>query len=296
MDPSRIADFQKPVYEKDAKTRAFLEKVLKENDKMQVLIGHIKDTGLNDIVNAFFRKVVKKGDHIIRQGEDGDCLYIIASGTVDVFVNRSEAPANGGRVASLGDKACDLSEGALFGELALMYSAPRAATVIAASNEVVLWALEQKPFKMLVCGSSMAQTTLYEGWLADVPILKSLNRYELSRLSDLLDSTLYTEGEVIITQGEVGDCFYILEDGECAAFIEGPSGEVMVKNYTQQGDYFGELALLNDEPRKATVRATGEGCSVAWLSKDDFFNLLGPIQELLKGHVAEYEQAIADLK
>ena len=68
------------------------------------------------------------GDVIIQQGDEGDNFYIIDQGSVDIYVN-------GARVVSL-------SEGASFGELALIYGTPRAATVMAGSD-VKLWGIDR---------------------------------------------------------------------------------------------------------------------------------------------------------
>merc|ERR1711977_433759 len=102
----------------------------------------------------------------------------------------------------------------------------------------------------------------YEGFLEEVEILKDLTKYEMAQLSDMLESELYDAGEVIITQGEEGNYFYIIEDGEAKAFITGEHGEIEVKQYSTPGDYFGEIALITDAKRKASVRATGQDCSV----------------------------------
>merc|ERR1712093_488541 len=102
---------------------------------------------------------------------------------------------------------------------------------------------------------------MYEGWLAEVPIFRTLNHFELSRLADCVESELFDNGEDICRQGELGGRFYIIEDGICSAFITGEQGEREVKKYESRGEYFGEIALLTDsEVRRATVRATGEGC------------------------------------
>jgi len=136
----------------------------------------------------------------------------------------------------------------------------------------------------------------YEGWLSDVEILKNLNHFELAKLADALETECFDAGEDIIKQGEVGEKFYILEDGKAAAFISGGGGEKEVKKYEKQGDYFGEIALLTAEPRKATVRASGEGCSVVSLSKENFTSILGPITDILKKHVDMYPQYADFLK
>merc|ERR1712048_446662 len=118
------------------------------------------------------------------------------------YVARSD-PATGQLTkGDKGTKVVSLGPGALFGELALMYSAPRAATVTITSPVCKLWQLDREPFKMLVAQNSQNTYTKYEGWLSEVDILKSLNQHELSKLSELLESTNFDAGEDIIKQGE----------------------------------------------------------------------------------------------
>merc|ERR1719436_86544 len=137
---------------------------------------------------------------------------------------------------------------------------------------------------------------MYEGWLSEVELFKDLNHYELSTLSDLMESNLFDSNEEVIKQGEPGDKFYILEDGTCAAYISGPEGEQKVKDYVNKGEYFGEIALLNNEPRRATIRATGEGAAVLSVSQEDFVAVLGPIQDRLKEDIDKYPQYAAFLQ
>jgi len=149
---------------------------------------------------------------------------------------------------------------------------------------------------MLSAQNNENKYEMYEGWLSEVDILKCLNHHEVSKLSELLQSHLYNKDEVIITQGQPGDKFYILEDGTCSAFISGTEGEKKVKDYEKQGEYFGEIALLKEVPRKATVRATGSGATVLWISKEDFIAVLGPIQGSLRKDVDKYSQYADFLK
>lgn len=290
-----VRDYKKPVYKKDSAANDKIKEVLRQDQKMQVLFGHLDEAGIMDIVNAFKERNAGPGEVLIQQGDEGDCLYIIDSGEVDIFVAR---PGPDGQLAKgdRGSKVVTFGERKLFGELALLYSAPRAATAVVASAKCRLWQLDREPFKMLLAQKSQMQAELYEGWLSEVEILKSLNRYELSRLSDLLQSELFDAGEEIVKQGEVGDKFFILEDGTAAAYIAGAGGEKEVMVYDKQGQYFGEIALMKDEPRKATVRATGEGCSVLSCSKEDFTSVLGPIQDILRKHIDKYPQYAQFLK
>lgn len=133
---------------------------------MKVLVGHLSNEKMNDLVGAFYVKDVDNGNNIIKQGDEGDRLYIVDEGNVDIFVARKDAPAPGDKVLSLGS-------GALFGELALMYNAPRAATVTATSA-VKAFVLDAIDFKMLLAQSTQATYTKYEGWLSSVELLSSL--------------------------------------------------------------------------------------------------------------------------
>jgi len=290
-----IKDYVKPVYPKETKDATDrIRSVLRNNPKMQVLLGHIDDSGMDDIANAFKDYVASVGDTLIKQGDEGDSLYIIDSGEVDIFV--AWPGPNGKPPVDKGTKVLTCGADSLFGELALLYSAPRAATAIVSSAKCRLWQLDREPFKLLLMQKSQQQQELYQGWLTEVDIFKSLNTYELSRLSDLLTSTLFDEGEEIVKQGEHGDKFYILEDGNCNAYLQGHDGEELVKEYSQKGEYFGEIALLKDEPRRATVRAVGEGASVLSISKEDFTIVLGPIQDILRTKIDQYPQYAELLK
>jgi len=287
-----VSDYKKPVYPKDEAMKESLAKIL-GGEKLDVLFGHLSKDAISDVVNAFYAKEFESGTDIIVQGDRGDCLYIIAEGSVDIYVARPgpDGIASGDR----GIKVVSFGVGAMFGELALMYESPRAATVQAA-GPVSTWVLDANDFKMLLMKAQTETYKKYEGWLSQVSLLSSLNHFELAQLADMMQSDCFAEGEDIIVQGDEGENFYLLEDGSAAAFIQGDAGERQVKQYFGVGDYFGEIALLTQEPRRATVRATGEGCSVAYLSQTQFIDVLGPIAERLKDDVDKYPQYAQLLK
>jgi CRP-like cAMP-binding protein len=104
--------------------------------------------------------------------------------------------------------------GGSFGELALMYNAPRAATVRCTSS-AVLWALDRVTFRRILMENTSKKRRMYENFLEEVPLLVSLEAYERHKIADALESVTFNDGDVIIKQGDVGDAFYILETGEC---------------------------------------------------------------------------------
>jgi cAMP-dependent protein kinase regulator len=119
---------------------------------------------------------------------------------------------------------------------------------------------------------------MYEGFLSEVPLLESLTPYERSKIADALESVKYPAGSSIIKQGEKGEDFFLLEDGSAEVYKEGD--KTCLKTYTK-GDYFGELALLNDAPRAASVVAKSD-VKVAKLGKDGFTRLLGSLEGLMR--------------
>mmetsp|Transcript_11420 Transcript_11420/g.26393 ORF Transcript_11420/g.26393 Transcript_11420/m.26393 type:complete len:626 (-) Transcript_11420:181-2058(-) len=280
VSEEQIKNFQPPVYEKSQQAKDYLFEVVKGNDKLQVLFGHLQEEQVRKVIDAMFPRDVAKGENLIVQGDEGDNFYIVAEGHFDIFVERSDGSSS---------KVMECGPGACFGELALMYFAPRAATVTA-TQACKVWGLDRESFRLMLCTAENTKVRTYENFLEAVEILQDLTKYERLKLSDMLQSDLWDTGEDIITQGEDGDTFYILEDGEAKAYITGEKGQLEVKHYSRPGDYFGEIALLSPGPRKATVRAVGTGCTTLSVCREDFNNVLGPIKDILIKSIDKYPQ------
>lgn len=178
----------------------------------------------------------------------------------------------------MGEKVGTIEAGGSFGELALMYNAPRAATVISAEPQCTLWALDRLTFRRILMESTFARRRMYEGFLEEVPLLSSLTPYERSKIADALESQKFPAGHTIIKEGDPGHSFYLLEAGEAVAYRSG--NDTPVKHY-KKGDFFGELALLNDAPRAASVVSQTE-VKVARLGKSAFQRLLGPVEGIMR--------------
>lgn len=234
---------------------------LKATVRDNFLFKNLDDESLGLLLNALEEKRVPKGTHIIEQGDEGDFYYIVESGSVDFYRN--------------GDKVGSAGPGSSFGELALMYNAPRAATVVATSD-CVLWALERVTFKKTLLVKTSSQRNMYGEFLKSVPLLKGLSPYELSKLADALSTAVFQAGETVVREGETGEEFYLIEEGEALVTKGGEHVATLTK-----GDYFGEVALLHDSPRQATVTAQSR-LKVVFLGKSAFQRLLGPVHDLLK--------------
>lgn len=232
---------------------------------------------MNAVINAMEQKQYNTNDVIIQQGDNGNEFYVLASGLCDCYVN---------------DKFYkQYTPGESFGELALMYNVVRQAT-IRATTTVSLWAMDRLTFQTVIMSNTIKKREQYESFLSNVQILQSLDKYELSKIADALVSQTYNKNEYIIKQGDTNDNkFYILVSGSCKAIkiLPDTDGEALdVYTYNKQGDYFGELALINDQPRQASVICTEDNTTVISLDLDSFVRLLGPVDKILKRNSEEY--------
>lgn len=143
----------------------------------------------------------KAGDVVIREGEDGDDLYAVASGslTCTKIMEGKEGPTY----------LRDYNAGEAFGELALLYNAPRAAT-ITAKTDVSLWALDRKTFNFIVKDSAQQKREKYDEFLQGVSILKSMEQYERNKLADAVREKWFEAGDYVIVEGQDGDVFFMV--------------------------------------------------------------------------------------
>ncbi|RJE17849.1 hypothetical protein PHISCL_09813 [Aspergillus sclerotialis] len=241
------------------------------------LFSHLDDEQSKTVLDALVEKPIPAKDiKVITQGDAGDYFYIVEEGTFDIYINQSGTVQPGPE--GMGNKVSTIGPGGSFGELALMYNAPRAATVVSASPKSTLWALDRITFRRIIMDSAFQRRRMYESFLEEVPLLSSLKKYERAKIADALDTIKYPAGSTIISEGDPGDAFYLLESGEADAFKNGVERPVM--SY-KRGDYFGELALLDDKPRAASIVTKSE-VKVARLGRDGFKRLLGPVEEILR--------------
>ncbi|KAL3974206.1 Fas-activated serine/threonine kinase [Sarotherodon galilaeus] len=239
----------------------------------------------SQVLDAMFELIVKPQEHVIDQGDDGDNFYVIERGVYDIVVS-------GKCVGQYNNKGS-------FGELALMYNTPRAATIIA-TQDGALWGLDRATFRRLIVKNNAKKRRMYESFIESVPLLKSLEATERMKLVDVLGAKQFTDGERIITQGDKADCFYIVESGEVKIMMKSKTkadhadnAEVEITRCTR-GQYFGELALVTNKPRAASAYAVGDvKCLV--IDIQAFERLLGSCKEIMKRNIAHYEEQLVAL-
>lgn len=146
----------------------------------------------------------------------------------------------------------------------MLYNAPRAAT-IRSKTDCILWKLDRETFNNIVKEAAIIKRELYEKFLKSVDIFSTMDKYEISQICDTLLLKKFKKGDIVIKQEEIGDNFYIVEEGvlEATKLFPGKTKEEIVMKY-EKGKYFGELALIKNEPRAATITAR-----VSYLLKEE---------------------------
>ncbi|XP_035226536.1 cAMP-dependent protein kinase type II regulatory subunit-like, partial [Stegodyphus dumicola] len=243
---------------------------------------------MQEVLDAMFERKVKPGDIVIKQGDDGDNFYVIDSGVYHIYVDTDQEK---NKLVGKYDNAGS------FGELALMYNMPRAAT-IEAVTEGSLWAMNRQTFRRIVLKSAFKKRKEYENLLNGVPMLQTLENYERMNLCDALMPKSYSDGELIIKQGDEADGMYFIEDGSVKITMiketdDNKEVEMEVTTLTK-GQYFGELALVTQKPRAASAYAVGN-VKLAFLDVAAFERLLGPCMAIMSRNVDHYRQQVVEL-
>eukprot|EP00913_Durusdinium_trenchii_P015958 g14996.t1 len=223
----------------------------------------------------------------LSQGDlNADYFYIVQGGTFDVIIGESAEDRGPQTVGSI-------SKGGSFGELALLYFAPRAATIQAREASLVwsrlitfvalggtdLHARATSVWKDILAESSTAKAEEYVKYLDKVELLQPLQEEEKAALGRSLTEMTFTKSEVIFQQGEKGDAFYILIEGQVSVIKDGRE-VTRLRATPEKASFFGERALLNNEPRNATLQVLSETAKTLTVDRQSFDMILGPLEEL----------------
>ncbi|KAM6981269.1 protein kinase, cAMP-dependent, regulatory, type II, alpha, B [Aplochiton taeniatus] len=254
-----------------------------------LLFKTLEQDQFSEVLDGMFEVLVKPQEHIIDQGDDGDNFYVIERGVYDIVVQKDGVGLCVGKYDNRGS----------FGELALMYNTPRAATIIA-TQAGALWGLDRATFHRLIVKNNAKKRRMYEAFIECVPLLKSLELSERMKIVDVLGHREFEDGMRIIMQGEMADCFYIVESGFVKIMIKSKTkagqqdnSEVEITQCSR-GQYFGELALVTNKPRAASVYAVGR-TKCLMIDVQAFERLLGPCKEIMKRNITNYEDQLVAL-
>ena len=215
---------------------------------LQTLNHQAKD----EIIISMSLYSIKAGETLYKEGSQGNFWYIVNSGELNKL--------NNNKLIST------LNRGDSFGEKSIMNGTPRSTSVVAVTD-CKLWVLKRSIFKKIL---EFIFTSNYE---QNMMFLEGLNMpldaTSKSIMANNLIQEIYLKGQYICKEGEIGNCMYIVKDGE----IECLKGDKVIRTL-KTGDNFGQKAILEEGLRSLDVRAKTD-CKIYSISIEFFKNQFG---------------------
>lgn len=225
------------------------------------LYSHLSKETFTRVLDSLRLRRFADGEVIIAEGSPGDAFFMLADGLVVVTKT----------VGGVARTLAHLSEGAVFGEMALVSNAPRTATVTA-RGEVALLSLaradlEKQAGELDSLTQALRKFTrgrFLANLAATSPLFAQLGRDERRVLLRRFQAQVVGAGDILIEEGEAGRGLFLVVRGEFEVAV-GAAKVATLKS----GDVFGEISLLRASPTTATVTARTQG-EVLFLSREDF--------------------------
>ncbi len=253
------------------------------------LFATMNDQDLELLLSRLKQERHVAGKAIVRQGEVGDRFYIVRRGHVEV-TQRDERGVT--------EIVNQLDRGDYFGEVALLRDAPRNATCRATVPTETL-SLSRQDFDTLVkrhfalrdkVDRSLARAEL----LRRIPLFAELTGLQIQHVAAQLQEEKLEAGVIFVRQGELGETFYVIESGRVEVFASGDGAERVVVE-RGPGEYVGEIALLLEVPRTASVRTLGP-THLLVLQKADFEPMVREHLFISRGLEQESSRRMIDLR
>jgi CRP-like cAMP-binding protein len=220
---------------------------------------------MKTMIAAFEKVHVPNDDVIIQQGDQGDYFYVLLHGQVRFEVNGKEVGT--------------AKRGHCFGELSLLYTCPRAASAIAITN-CTLFRVDQTTFRYILQTQTQQADKAKIDLLRNISFLKDLDPTDLNKLVGTMRVRPFNEAEYIFKTGEVGDAFYVIQEGKVKATNIEVGGQPFEDQVLGPGDFFGERALVTKEPRAANCIGVTKGIALS-IDSDTFSKVMGNLSQLV---------------
>lgn len=219
---------------------------------------------------------LKDGDIVMRQGDPGDSLFLVASGELRVFVDTPEGAKD----------VAHLFENTLFGEMALITGQPRTASVTVVGEADVIQVSKAALSQVIAAVPSVRQALdrfsrerLIKNVLQTSPLFVPFTKSQQAELLRHFEGHEIDPGVDVIREGERGQGLFLILSGEVD--VIGGTGGVspVVLARLRPGDLFGEMSLVTDQPTTATVRAAAPA-TVLFLAREYVERLADAVPEV----------------
>ncbi|MFH0797210.1 MAG: cyclic nucleotide-binding domain-containing protein [Candidatus Omnitrophota bacterium] len=234
-----------------------------------LLFRHLAAEDTDKLSSLVKFETCRPGQEIIKQGQKGDKFYLIWKGRAEVIYENLDGNAS---------VVAYLEKGDYFGEEALLKNVQRNATV-RGMTEVELLSLDRNAFESFLGSQFRTTGNLREGWedlqfMSDIPLFQEFSMVQISSLSSKFRVEKHPNDALIIKEGEMADKFYLVKEGILEVIRRRPDGSTEKVSELSAGEYFGEIALVFDVPRTATVKSK-TAVTLLTLTRENFSSLLG---------------------
>jgi len=269
----------KPPTQKSDSEKRTMMKALKANKNLTDIVD-LDESKCKQLIDVAWEETVEPGTSIIEQGSDqADYFYIVKKGTFDVFIKVADDKKKSGDDKGV-QKVLSIEAGGSFGELALIFYAPRAATV-KAKEKAVVWVVDRGSFKSVMVTAAQNKAKESAKFFAHNDFFLPLHQDERKEAAVAWSTTDFKEGEVIFEQGDKPSSFYVLIEGEIAEIKDGVERR-RLKGSAVKGELFGEGALLSRSPRSVTAKVISEKAVAFSMDRASFEALLAPWDQIKK--------------
>jgi CRP-like cAMP-binding protein len=207
---------------------------------------------------------LKDGDLVMRQGDVGDSLFLVASGELRVFVDTPEGTRD----------VAHLFENTLFGEMALITGQPRTASVAVVGESDVIQVSKSALAQVMESVPSVregldrfSRERLIKNLLQTSPLFAPFTKSQQGELLRRFEGHELEAGVDIIREGERGQGLFLILSGEVEVVAHTASPDPVKLAQLHTGDLFGEMSLVTDQPTTATVR-TVKPTTVLFLARE----------------------------
>lgn len=275
-DEKGVARLQRPKTKlpeigKLAEQRHRLRHLLKKSFT-SCLMSNVTERELETLILAVEQAYLKPGDYLLKQAQNSKYLYIVERGTLECRRRQIENDDGANPAESKVVKIC--TAGDMIGELCILHNTKSAVTVVAREASTV-YKLNREHFLHVVSMANRAHHDRVAAQLKRIPVLNGMSDLQISKLVDGLEEVQYSDGAVVVRQGQPGRGMYVVHSGTLRAETDGRP----VTDFGP-GHFFGELTLIRNYSRKYTVVATSNAL-LLHISRAAFTRMFGSWQHMM---------------
>ena len=242
------------------------------------LFSHLGREEFQEVIDRLTIADFEDQTLICQEGQLADSMYIIVDGNIRVQIGDKN-----GQPIDL----AELKPGDFFGEIALFTHSPRTANCVS-KGKTQLLQIRRQDFQILIQKYPRVKNVLNEFYktrvldtlLVKSDIFGSISPEIRKQIASRFVPQEFIDSEYIVKEGEFGDCMYLIRDGTVEVLTI-QNGKQVHLAHLRSGDFFGEVTLLKQVKRTATVQARG-ACDLMRLDRENFQWIISKYPEMEK--------------